>query len=90
MDDAALVAQYIESDPVEPGISAARLRGSGIAVLTLVRDLIAARGNVAQVAETYDIPWEAVVAARTFYLEHTVVIDGRIMEDVRQKPCGAG
>ena len=78
MDDDALIAQYIAHDPASAHISDARLVGSDLPVWFLVRELKAARGNVLQVAADYDLPRDAVVAARTYYLQHAAPIDARI------------
>jgi hypothetical protein len=77
MDDETLIAHYIDHDTARPS-SDARLRHSGLPVWVLIRDLKVARGNVLQVAADYDLPRDAVVAARTYYLRHAVQIDARI------------
>ncbi len=78
MDDDALIAQYIAHDPAPSHAADARLVGSDLPVWVVVRDLKAARGNVLQVAADYGLPRDAVVAARTYYLQHAAPIDARI------------
>ncbi len=78
MDDDALLSQYIAHDPAPAHAGDARLVGSDVPLWLLVRDLKVARGNVLQVAADYDLPRDAVLAARTYYLRHTAPIDARI------------
>ena len=75
MDDDTLLTRYIALDPEPDG---ARVRGHDVAVWVLIRDLLAARGNVLDVAAAYALPREAVLAARTYYLRHPAPIDARI------------
>ncbi len=87
MDDDALIARYIDQDARwSPG--EARLRARDIAVWVLVRELKAARGNVLQVAADYDLPRDAVLAARTYYFRHAALIDARIATET--VTCGDG
>ena len=81
MDEAALMAQYIVRDPLRPGADEARVTGSDVAVWQLIRDLKAAKGNVLAVAAAYGVPREVVLAVRTYYLQHTAVIDARIQAE---------
>ena len=62
MDDETLLSRYIALEPEPDG---ARVCGYAVAVWVLIRELLAARGNVLDVAATYALPREAVVAART-------------------------
>ena len=78
MDDDALIAQYITHESASAQAGDARLVGSDLPTWLLVRDLKAAWGSVLQVAADYDLPRDAVVAARTYYLRHVVLIDARI------------
>ena len=78
MDDDALLIQYIAQDPPPAHVGDARLVGSDLPVWLLVRELKAAWGNVLQVAADYDLPRDAVVAARTYYLRNAAFIDARI------------
>ena len=59
------------------------MRGHEVAVWVLIRDLLAARGNVLDVAAAYELPREAVLAARTYYLRHPAAIDARIRAERR-------
>ena len=62
----------------------------------LIRDLKAVKEHVRQVAAAYGLPREAVLAARSYYVQHVAVIDVRIRVAVREKrdprraACGAG
>src|SRR5918998_357326 len=81
MDEEALIARHIALDPERPRPAAARLVGSGVAVWRIIRDLKAAKGNVLEVAATYGLPREVVLAVRTYYLQHAPVIDARIQAE---------
>ena len=78
MDDETLLRQYILEDPLQAQPEAARVRGHDVAVWVLIRDLLAARGNVLAVAAAYALPREAVLAARTYYLRHAAAFDDRL------------
>ncbi len=81
MDEETLIARHIALDSERPGPAAARLVGSGVAVWRIIRDLRAAKGNVLAVAAAYGVPREVVLAVRTYYLQHTAVIDARIQAE---------
>ena len=85
MDDAALIARYIIPDPLHRDPADARVVSSSVAVWELIRDLIGARGNVLQVAADYDLPHDAVLAVRTYYLQRAPVIDARIRAEARPR-----
>jgi len=78
MGDDDLIARYIEPNPHRPGLDEARLVGWGVAVWALVGYLTAVGGDIAQVAEDYDLPREAVEAALAYYRRHKDLIDARI------------
>ncbi len=75
MDDETLLSRYIVLDREPDG---ARVRGHDVTVWVLIRDLLAARGNVLAVAAAYALPLEAVLAARTYYLRHPAAFDARL------------
>ena len=83
MDEEALIAQHIVLDSQQPQPDAARLAEHGIPVWRIIRDLKAAKGNVLAVAAAYGLPREVVLAVRTYYLQHTAVIDARIQAERR-------
>lgn len=72
-----LIERYIEQNPHRPGLDEARLIGYGVAVWALIGYLSGASGDVARVAEDYNIPLEAVQAAIAYYDEHRILIDAR-------------
>jgi uncharacterized protein (DUF433 family) len=78
MDISLLIERYIEPDPFRPGPGEARLKEYGVPVWALVGHMNAVHGRVAQVAEDYDLPKEAVEAALAFYDRHRVAIDARL------------
>ena len=75
------MAQHIVLDSGQPQPDAAQVRGSGLPVWRIIRDLKAARGNVLAVAAIYGLPRDVVVAVRTYYLQHAAVIDARIQAE---------
>jgi uncharacterized protein (DUF433 family) len=77
-DAEALIAEFIELDPYRRSLAEARLRGYAVPVWTLVAYWRAADGDVARVAEDYEIPERAVEAALAYYNRHAVLIDDRI------------
>jgi uncharacterized protein (DUF433 family) len=73
-----LIDHYIELDPHRPGSGEARLKEYGVPVWALVGHMNAVHGQVAQVAEDYDLPYEAVEAALAYYDRHRAAIDARL------------
>lgn len=73
---AALIAQYVEAEPLEP--SRARLAESGVPVWALIGYLRLAGGDVNRVAADYDLPHGAVEAALAYYRRHRDAIDARL------------
>jgi uncharacterized protein (DUF433 family) len=69
-------------DPHRPGPADARLRDSGVPLWALISYLQrAVGGEVAQAAEDYAVPVEAVEAALAYYQQseqHRQLIDARI------------
>src|SRR5262249_27356575 len=75
----ALIAQYIEENPLRPGAADARLKDFGVAVRALISYLTrAVGGDVAQAAADFEVPGAAVEAARAYYERHRAPIDARI------------
>lgn len=81
----ALLARWIEEDMHRPGPADARLREFGVAVWAIVGHLEGAGGSVAQTATDYDVPPEAVIAARQYYERNVAAIDAR-----RARNCAPG
>ncbi len=76
----ALIARYIEPYPGDPRIGEYRLReeARGYPVWSLIGSLAPDGSNVEQVARDYQIPREAVEAARAFYARHKQALDDRL------------
>ena len=74
-----LIEHYIETDPSRPGPGGARLKEYGVPVWALVGHMNAVHGEVAQVAEDYDLPREAVEAALAYYHRHQAAIDAKLL-----------
>ena len=77
----ALLKRYIHFDPTEPGVDQARVAPADMPVWVIVAQLEGADGDVAQVAEDYELPQEAVEAAMIFYRRNRAAIDARRMEN---------
>lgn len=78
IDEQALITHWIERDPRRPGPSEARLVGCGVAVWALVGALPIVGGDIAELAEAYEVPREAVEAALAYYRQHRAAIDARL------------
>jgi uncharacterized protein (DUF433 family) len=74
----ALTARWVEPHPWKGGAAEARLRESNVPVWAIIGQLGGEDGDVAGVADDYDIPPEAVEAALAYYREHQAVIDDRL------------
>ena len=74
----ALIDAWIEPDPYRAGEANARIREYGVHVWALIGHLWGMGGDVDQVAQDYDVPVDAVRAARAFYARHSTIIDARI------------
>lgn len=77
-DEQELIARWIEQDPYRPGLGEARVIGYGVPVWALVGYRLMVEGDADRVAQDYDLPREAVVAALAYYRRHRAVIDARI------------
>ncbi len=73
-----LVATYIAQDPQHPGLYNAVVQPEGVPVWALAAHLRALGEDVAQVAQEYHLPHEAVEAALAYYHQHRAAIDARI------------
>jgi len=78
-----LIERYIEPNPYRPGLANARIiPPHSVSVWALIGYLDAVHGNIAKVAEDYELPFEAVQAALAYYRQHQSVIDARIAANV--------
>ncbi len=84
MDDEALMCQYLVPACGRADAATVRLHAQEFPRWELIRDRQAAKGNVLQVA-AYGLPREAVLAARSYYVQHVAVIDVRIRVAAREK-----
>lgn len=78
IDEQSLIDRWIERAPHRPGASEARLARYGISVWALVGALPIAGGDIAELAEAYEVPREAVEAALAYYRHHRAAIDARL------------
>jgi uncharacterized protein (DUF433 family) len=77
----ALLKRYIHLDPAESGVDQARVAPADVPVWVIVAQVEGAGGDVAQVAEDYELPREAVEAALIFYRRNRAAIDARRTEN---------
>src|SRR5512134_2538078 len=73
-----LIAKYIEPHPWKGGADEVLLKPYGQSIWAIIDHLLGSDGDLADVAQAYDIPVEAVQAARAYYPRHKEVIDNRI------------
>jgi uncharacterized protein (DUF433 family) len=77
--DDELIARYIELNPRRPGLDRAQVRDAGVEVWALVAYYQGdAREDVHEVAQAYDLPTDAVLAAPAYYQRHQEKIDARL------------
>lgn len=72
------VRRYLEPDPHHLGADEVRLKGFYVSVWAIIGYWKAYNGDVAEVAEGFEIPVEAVEAALTYYRRHREIIDARL------------
>lgn len=79
----ARIAAHIEPHPLRPGAGEYRLRLElgGVPVYALIGALQPDVGNLAAVADDYDVPREAVEAAWAYYRLNRTAIDRRLAEN---------
>ncbi len=77
-----LIAEYIVIAPERDSFEDARLAEYGVPVWALVGYLPAAQGDLGSIAEAYQLPLDAVLAAFAFYARHRAAIDTRIAANV--------
>jgi uncharacterized protein (DUF433 family) len=73
-----LIEKWIERDPYHRGRGDVRLKKYYVHVWALVGYAAGVGGDLAKIAEGYDIPLEAVEAAMAYYERHKLLIDDRI------------
>ena len=80
-DSAALIDQYIEPNPDQPGSGDARLRDYGVPVWALIGYIQATGRDAAATARAYRLPTEAVESALAYRDCHPAEIAARIAEN---------
>ena len=73
-----LIAKHIVLDPHRSGPAYARLRDEGVHVWALIAALQSNGWDLADVAEDFAVPAEAVEAAIAYYAQHHEAIDARL------------
>ena len=76
--DAELVDRWIRFYAGRPAPDEARLEEYGTPIWALIGHLPAAGGDIALVAEDYQLPLEAVEAAVAYYRGHQLAIDAKL------------
>jgi uncharacterized protein (DUF433 family) len=77
-DSDRLIDLHIEPNPHKAGRDEVQIIDANVPVWALIGYLDAVEGDVAQVAEDYEIPREAMLAALAYYRRNIAVIDARI------------
>ncbi|HZU76622.1 MAG TPA: hypothetical protein VFA70_07645 [Dehalococcoidia bacterium] len=75
-----LITRWIEQNPYHPEPASAWVLPRCVSVWVVIRQLELDRGDVASVANAYELPRDAVEAARAYYAQHKAAIDARIHE----------
>ncbi len=78
LNDAELIARYIELDPARPGPAEARLRDAGIPVWALIGHYQATGRDPQYVADSYEVPLPAILAVLAYYRLHAAAIEARL------------
>ena len=73
-----LIDTWIEPDPNHPGAGDVRLREHGVHVWAVIAYLQAAGGDIESVAEDFDVPIDAVRAAKAYYERYADFIEDRL------------
>lgn len=71
-----LISQYIDPESTVAGPAEARI--AGVHVWALIGYLRVNGDQADQAAADYDLPLEAIEAARAYYLRHRAAIDARL------------
>ena len=79
--DDELIARWVETGPAYRTPDRARIVDHGVSVTAVISRLGPGEGDVEGVVAAYDLPLEAVAAARAYYARHKDVIDARITLD---------
>jgi uncharacterized protein (DUF433 family) len=78
LNDADLIARYIEPDPSRPSRAEARLKTSGVPVWALIGQYQATGRDLEAVAASYEVPVAAMRAALAYYWQHMELIEDRL------------
>lgn len=73
-----LIARHIDADPHGLGPALARLRDHHVSVWTLIAEMNVLDGDLEEIADSYALPEEAVLAVMYYYWRHRDVIDAHI------------
>lgn len=73
--DDELIARYLEPNPYKPGKANYRLVESGMAMWAFANVLEAENGNLAYIADGWEISPAQIDAAIAFYERHREVVD---------------
>ena len=73
-----LIDRYIEQDPHHPGPADVRLKESCVPVWAIIGYYQATGRDPQRVAQSYEVPLEAVQAALAYYRQNQALIEGRL------------
>jgi uncharacterized protein (DUF433 family) len=79
--DDELILEYIELSPHRGGLDEVRIKGRGVRVWALVGHAGGpdVGGDIDIIAAHYDLPRDAVLAARAYYRRHRAVLNNRFL-----------
>jgi uncharacterized protein (DUF433 family) len=73
-----LIDKFVAEDSFHPGIADAVIADSGVHIWALIGAILLRGATVAEAADDYDIPREAVLGALAYYRQHRPIILARI------------
>jgi uncharacterized protein (DUF433 family) len=76
-----LILRWITPNPHKPGPADAWVLPGHVSVWAVIRQLELEGGDPASVTEVYELPVEAIEAARAYYLQHKRAVDARIQQN---------
>ncbi len=79
-----LIERYMEENRHKPSRANYRLVESGTPIWVFIARYETANGDVAQLAEIYDISHEQIAAALAYYMRHKEIVDDRRMANMRR------
>lgn len=79
----ALITRWITPNRHKPGPADAWVLPAHVSVWAVIRQLELEAGDPVGVSAVYDLPLEAIAAARVYYQQHRCAIDAHIRQNRR-------